>query len=521
MNLGDLDITKLCVGSEQALSACLGTQVVWPQGGPTPPTPSGYSDMCLTICVLSAGTVYIKQYNCTNLEANINNGGWHLYDDNEEGSRIYSAGDTIALRSESYQQYDGIIDRYQTSAEFLVQGNAMSLYRDPYSPDDWKTCTSGGNFTQLFYECTGLTDATNLVLPGLCDSYDNPLNYKEMFFYCTSLTGAPELPALDVPAEAYAGMFYNCTSLTTAPELPATNVGSSAYSGMFYYCTSLTTPPPELPMIGLTGLTPCCYQGMFHGCESLETAPALCATTLAPYCYAQMFYDCRSLSAITCLATGVDYDSTCVEEMTYDVASEGIFIKASGETGWSYNSYSLNTWGIPLEWFVADYPDTQEYIHLVGSGTNGYNVDEAYAFDDKHGVSISYNYQPLSYFQIIARGVPVTISGANYYDVVECTYDSPNCRGQQIYYESVYDDEYNADFFGGDSITDIQIEVRFNSYAFEEGETSSPITANISYCYKTAYRDDCDCSECDECGEPSCEDQGLCDDGEGGCVECE
>ena len=112
---------------------------------------------------------------------------------------------------------------------FNVKGNIMSLLKygwdddeqvpvptysgmtdfvlDPDDPD--YSIPIRGVFSYLFSSCTGLIDASQLILPA------------------TSLT-----------FNCYYGMFQGCTSLTTAPELPATR-GSGVYTFMFDGCTNL------------------------------------------------------------------------------------------------------------------------------------------------------------------------------------------------------------------------------------------------------------------------------------------
>lgn len=67
MNLGNLDITKLCVGAEEALSACIGTQVVWSTSSPSPtgsPKDVVWVDNSGTTHIdnYSAGTIPDRQY---------------------------------------------------------------------------------------------------------------------------------------------------------------------------------------------------------------------------------------------------------------------------------------------------------------------------------------------------------------------------------------------------------------------------------------------------------------------------
>ena len=60
-----------------------------------------------------------------------------------------------------------------------------------------------------------------------------------MFNECSSLTQAPELPAITLTKECYAGMFEDCSSLTQAPELPASELIDSCYLEMFKGCANL------------------------------------------------------------------------------------------------------------------------------------------------------------------------------------------------------------------------------------------------------------------------------------------
>ena len=170
-----------------------------------------------------------------------------------------------------------------------IEGNIMSLlYGDDFIG---KTDLTGKNyaFYNLFYNCTKIKNAKNLVLPAttLADSC-----YSSMFQGCTSLETTPELPATTLSKSCYIAMFYDCTSLETTPELPATTLADYCYSSMFKGCISLKTAP-ELPA---TTLSTSCYSNMFEGCISLEnTQEALPATTLADYCYSSMFSGCNSL----------------------------------------------------------------------------------------------------------------------------------------------------------------------------------------------------------------------------------
>ena len=284
------------------------------------------------------------------------------------------------------------IGTFSSTGQFNVYGNIMSLlYGDDFigqndlSGLDWL-------FFKLFYQCTSLISAENLILQA---QYLVLNCYKWMFMNCSSLTKAPELPANNLAPNCYDSMFYGCTSLTKATELPANNLyeycyiwmfhdcsslveapeilpaqylAPGCYNGMFYNCSSLVEAPelpatmlevecykdmfancssltkaPELPA---TDLAQKCYEYMFHGCGSLTKAPELPATYLVGYCYRWMFSSCYNLSYVKCLAEDITENDCILGWFNDGISSEGIFIKANNSPDYQLNSTS----GIPAGW---------------------------------------------------------------------------------------------------------------------------------------------------------------------------
>jgi len=279
----------------------------------------------LTFEITDGGDIYWKAYSTAltkTIEYNLNESGWTSITSNN-GSSVPSisvvSGDIIQFRGNNttygtdtyYSTFSG------STAQFKVKGNIMSLTNST----NFSTLTTLSNiytFRSLFYNCTGLTDASELLLPA------------------TTLAN-----------NCYVSMFYGCTSLTTAPELPATTLARTCYGSMFEGCTSLTTAP-ELPA---TTLTEGCYYMMFEGCTNLIQAPELPATTLTKDCYVSMFYGCRKLNYIKCLATDISV-SACTFYWVSGVASTGTFVKAASITSWP-----TGTHGIPEGWTVQDAQD--------------------------------------------------------------------------------------------------------------------------------------------------------------------
>ena len=355
----------------------------------------------LTFKITSPGNIVWKAYNTaytTTIEYKKNNGEWTSITSNTGASApsiSVVAGDKVQFRG-SNATYSSGSSRYNyfsgTTCGFNVEGNIMSLINST----DFATATtlsSSYTFYRLFYYCTGLTDASNLILPATtlegycyqhmfagCTALNNAPKlpattlagycYARMFSGCTSLTTAPELPATTLANanSCYNYMFYGCTSLTTAPELPATTLANSCYLGMFDGCTSLTTAPTVLPATTLaegcymsmfshctslvsvptnyltaTTLTESCYNSMFNGCTSLTTAPELPAPTLAPSCYGAIFSSCSKLNHIKCLATDISA-SNCTYGWVEGVASTGTFVTPQS-TSWTTGNN-----GIPTNW---------------------------------------------------------------------------------------------------------------------------------------------------------------------------
>ena len=266
----------------------------------------------LTFEILGNGTVswimesYPEGYGLEyNIEYSLNGGTWETMYPNSDSVSVV-AGDVIQFKADEEFTpdwedfgvcYAGITGRgsfghrFETTCDFKVRGNIMSLYNPVYYSGMTEFTSAGGSraFMGLFEFCTGLTDAGKLVLP--VDTLD---------VYC------------------YSSMFNQCTNLLVAPELNATELAAD------------------------------CYYFMFNDCTSLVTAPVLPATTLAEECYSNMFAGCTNLNNITCLATDISA-TDCTNYWVYNVASNGTFIKNPSMSSWTTDES-----GIPNGWTVQD-----------------------------------------------------------------------------------------------------------------------------------------------------------------------
>lgn len=182
----------------------------------------------LTFNIESGGNIYWVSSFATSVDEayridyRLNNGPWtaiwaHRRPEfgDPQGPIAVSAGDVLQFRGDNtayatnYTAYTYF--SASSGCSFSVQGNIMSLISSQYY-NDLTGLTSAFTFSKLFYGCTGLTDASGLVLPATTLTDDC---YQAMFQDCYNLTAAPALPAPTLTTECYDEMFNNCNSLSS------------------------------------------------------------------------------------------------------------------------------------------------------------------------------------------------------------------------------------------------------------------------------------------------------------------
>jgi len=537
------DISAAYVGSTGVDKLCLGNEVVWQS---TPPAPVPYDEQYLTFKITSPGTIRFGKVALVSQNAKdaptvtiyykVNSGDWTEITTTTAGT-VFNvvSGDTVQFKGDNpfYGRLNipGVVTTANSfsgsTASFNIQGNIMSLIDSQnFKTIDqtWVAADHDSAFYNLFKN-THVVDASNLVLqpsgatqdilavsiyayifqncydliatPELPETDSVPRYcYSYMFSGCRSITTAPALPATTLATYCYTGMFDNCDSLVSAPALPATSLAGSCYSGMFRGCNNLTAAP-VLPATTLAGA---CYKNMFAGCTSLTTSPELLATTLANNCYAGMFSGCTSLSTITCIASvnGTSYTDTWVK----NVAATGTFYEGANATGWPTG---VN--GIPVGWTVQNYIDPNApVLKITGQSITGTRAADYYEWAGL------VQYSGTS-FTIEANSVPITADtwdySENYIDACGEESEISHDTGTTTSVFEVYSGyiSYVTYDFNNNS-------VGYSSY--DDQTSDDPIT--ICGCQGNCW--DYENQECVECPQ-SCEDQGLCDDGEGNCVECD
>ncbi len=190
-----------------------------------------WSTVPLTFEILSDGN--IKWYNQTGIDAKTieyskNGGEWTSITASSNLSLSVVSGDIIQFRGDNEQYGDGnsaLISSFSGStAQFNVKGNIMSLINST-NFSGLTTLTKQYALGYLFQYCTGLTDASNLMLPA---TTLYKACYCNMFIGCSNLTTAPVLPATTLAPSCYERMFQNCTSLNYIKCL-ATSLNGTSY----------------------------------------------------------------------------------------------------------------------------------------------------------------------------------------------------------------------------------------------------------------------------------------------------
>ena len=206
------------VGDTQVSKLYLGDELVWPT---TPPEPI-YSAIPLTFEVISGGTIAWERYAGSSVDSKTiqykkNDGEWTSITSNTGNTKPYVnvvAGDKVEFKGTNIKYYNGSTsNRFTGSATFKAYGNILSLiYGDNFLGETElpSGATSSSNFDSLFWTNTGITDASNIIMP----QNTKHSCYHKMFEDCSNLEKAPTLPASQLEPFAYKYMFANCGKLS-------------------------------------------------------------------------------------------------------------------------------------------------------------------------------------------------------------------------------------------------------------------------------------------------------------------
>lgn len=367
--------------------------------------------------------------------------------------------------------------KFSSTGNFNVSGHLLSLLKG----DDFDGVTGVNNYTfcNLFYNCTTVVNAEDLVMPSFTSSFTRI--FYQMFYGCTSLETAPALPSTNLAEYCYYGMFQNCTSLLAAPNMHnITNLAVYCCAQMYFGCTALTsgTVPQattlysncfnsmyrdcdsltETDTLPATALVESCYRYMYYGCDALTTVetisatsatgtnnmnqmfrlcsnlvtlPPLLITTLTEACYYQMLQNCAKLNYVKCLATDLSA-TNCLSNWLSGVSSTGTFIQAEGVTWPSGASGIPSTWvtiekrTMPSGYKQVEYVENPNYAYIkVARAFNSNSETLELAFVKQDGGSnmpfgnSTYNYRYGS-LKVIEQSTALLIRvGVDYDDQVQ------------------------------------------------------------------------------------------------------
>ena len=132
-----------------------------------------------------------------------------------------SSGNFIIFAGNLIPTVNGI-GTFSISGNFTVSGNILALTRGE--------SISAHAFKELFKNCTGLINASELILP---DTVAEGC-YEAMFKGCTAMTAGPVLPATELVSDCYKELFYGCSSLNHITIYSGTQLGST-YTNSWVY----------------------------------------------------------------------------------------------------------------------------------------------------------------------------------------------------------------------------------------------------------------------------------------------
>lgn len=147
-------------------------------------------------------------------------------------------------------------------------------------PDFSKFTSKLCSMKQMFFNCTTMTDASNLALWNT----SNVVTCSEMFNNCSALITVPLFDTSKVVDMNT--MFGSCTVLSTIPAFDTSKVTNMMR--MFSYCDNII----EVPAFDTSKVTDMSY--MFQDCDKLTTIPLLDASNVTTIYY--MFYNAKAVT---------------------------------------------------------------------------------------------------------------------------------------------------------------------------------------------------------------------------------
>lgn len=170
-------------------------------------------------------SITLKYANSNVLQYSVDSGTtWNNLSNNGSTTTVNS-GETIMLKATGLTVNDTYgIGTIEPSVSAKIEGNIMSLlYGDDF--ENKTELSKTYQFSALFYNCRNLTSAENFILPATSLSSGC---YRQLFYGCSSLVTAPDLIATSLPIECYYCMFYNCSNLNYIKCLATSGISTAS-----------------------------------------------------------------------------------------------------------------------------------------------------------------------------------------------------------------------------------------------------------------------------------------------------
>lgn len=154
----------------------------------------------------------------------------------------------------------------------------------------------------MFRDCTSITKAIKMTITSMKQG-----GLAGLYYNCTGLVDASDITinVTDVPVYGMYNMFYSCTKLENVPTIVVVGInGTGGMQGVFYNCQRIVDAS-TITITGAVNFVNACYQ-MFLNCYKLQIAPTINVTNVGETALCQMFVNCRELidaSTITIAGT--------------------------------------------------------------------------------------------------------------------------------------------------------------------------------------------------------------------------
>lgn len=133
------------------------------------------------------------------------------------GGKVYWRGSGIRYGSST-----SVYSKFTSTGNFNASGHLSSL---TYLNKVGTNAAYSYMYYRLFYGCTKLISAEDMILPSSSENY----SYGGMFKGCTAMAISPQIPKVRLVTNACREMFYECTHLTKLVALFTSAASTNAY----------------------------------------------------------------------------------------------------------------------------------------------------------------------------------------------------------------------------------------------------------------------------------------------------